>query len=287
MEYMISSLERWEKIMLKSFQFSVLISVYKSEVYSNFNESLLSIYDNQILKPTEIILVKDGPLNSDLDFAIKLWQEKLPEILKVYELEVNSGLATALNFGLIRCTHDIVARMDSDDISLPNRFNEQIEFMYSNPSISVLSSCIEEFDTEMINSIGYRKLPLTHNDIYKFAKRRNPISHPVSVFKKVDVLNVGGYPIFDKAQDYALWSLMLMKGYRFSNLKQVHLKMRTGNALMNRRGLRYLKNEYKILKYQKSIGFLNTYEYLFNLFTRTFFRIQPNFIKLFLYKIIK
>lgn len=268
-------------------EFSVLLSVYKNELSSNLEESLISIYEAQVVKPNEIILVKDGPLTDELDIVIDQWVAKLPDILKVYRLEKNSGLATALNFGLEKCSYEIVARMDTDDVSLPNRFKEQIIFLDANPSISVLSSCIEEYDTEMKVSLGYRELPLTHSDILEFAKRRNPISHPVVMFRKSAILKVGGYPIFSKAQDYALWSLLLSKGYIFANLESIHLNMRTGAGMMNRRGLNYLKNEYKILKFQKDIGFISLSDFVINICIRTFFRIQPNFIKIVLYKFIK
>ncbi len=268
-------------------KFSVLISVYIKEKPSNLNEALLSIYHNQFLKPDEIVLVKDGPLTMELDFVINQWEANLPGIFKIYALEYNSGLANALNFGLSKCNYDIVARMDSDDVSLPNRFFDQMYFLDSNPKISVLSSYIEEYDSSMNFSLGIRKLPLCHSSIFNFAKRRNPISHPVVIFRKNAILEVGGYPVFNKAQDFALWSLLLVRGFKFANLNVVHLKMRSGTLMMNRRGIDYLKNEYKILRFQKEIGFINLYDFIFNIFIRAFFRIQPNFIKIILYKLLK
>lgn len=269
------------------YDFTVLMSVYKDELVENFEEAISSIYDVQIIKPAEIIIIQDGPLTEELEIVIQKWFIKLPKVIKIFKLEFNSGLAKALNFGISMSSYDLIARMDSDDISLPNRFSEQIEFFKNNPETSVLSSYIEEFNETMTISLGVRKVPTSHSEIEKFAKIRNPISHPVSIFKKNDVLSVGGYPIFNKAQDYALWCLMIKRGYKFANLSNVHLKMRTGKKMMKRRGFEYLKNEIKIIKFQRKINFISSFQFILNLLVRTFYRIQPNFIKMLLYKSLK
>jgi glycosyltransferase involved in cell wall biosynthesis len=268
-------------------KFSVLLSVYKDELSENLNDCLFSIYDSQVLKPDEIVLIKDGPLTKELENVISTWTNRLPDILNAYSLSENCGLAIALNFGLQKCSYELVARMDSDDISLPNRFLKQVSFMVQNTHISVLSSYIDEYDAQMTKYQGVRRLPLLHSDIAHFAKSRNPISHPAAIFRKSAVLSVGGYPIFQRAQDYALWSLMITKGFKFANLKEVLLYMRTGGGLLKRRGLKYFKNEYYILIFQYKIGLINSFELIRNLFIRLFFRSQPNYVKALLYRLVK
>jgi len=176
--------------------------------------------------------------------------------------------------------------MDSDDISLPNRIEKQIRYMKNNPHISVLSAYIEEID-ERNNVVGKRLLPIENEEIIKFAKKRNPISHPCSVFRKNDVLSVGGYPLLRKSQDYALWSLMIINGYKFANIDEVLLKMRTGTAFLKRRGLEYLKYEIELLQYQRKIRFLNYYDFITNIIFRSFLRLSPDYIKILLYKNIR
>jgi len=264
-------------------KFSVLMSIYHKEYPDYFNHAMNSIWDDQILKPAQIVLVIDGPLTNALDVAIHSWMEKIPYILKIVRLFENRGLGAALNEGLKFCTNELVARMDTDDIASPDRFKNQIEFMTNNPDIAVSSAMIEEIDQEN-RVISIRKLPLNHNDIVKFSKTRNPISHPVAIFRKNAVLSVGGYPEFRKSQDYALWSLMLKENFFFGNINEVLLKMRAGDDLLSRRGLSYLKHELKILNYQRNIGFINHFEYIKNLIIRSLIRLVPSFIKKILYR---
>lgn len=137
------------------------------------------------------------------------------------------------------------------------------------------------------NYISIRKIPLIHNEIEKFAKYRNPISHPVSIFRKDAVLAVGGYPAFRKSQDYALWSLMLKNNYQFANIDDVLLRMRCGIELFQRRNFSYFKYEFDILRFQKKIGFINNYEFARNVIMRFYARILPGFIKKIIYRFVR
>ncbi len=267
--------------------FSVLMAVCFSDNPEYLNSAILSIHDNQTLKPKQIVIVVDGPINIELKSVLDSWKSILKDILLITYLQKNHGLAFALNFGLELCQYELVARMDSDDISLNHRFEAQINYMNRNPQISVLSSRIEEFDISMNKSLGFRNVPISHSEFRNFIVRRNPINHPSSCFRKKDVLSVGGYPLFKKAQDYALWSLMYVKGFNFANIDKTLLKMRTGNGLLKRRGFFYFKNEIKILQFQLRIGLINQRQFLTNFLLRGFIRIQPNFLKALIYKVIK
>ncbi|GHV72345.1 hypothetical protein AGMMS49928_29020 [Spirochaetia bacterium] len=128
-------------------KFSVLLSVYKNEKPEYLNRALVSIWDDQTLKPDQIVLVEDGQLTSELDKVIDEWQQRLSDIFTVVNLPENVGLGAALNEGLKYCKHDLVARMDTDDVSLPDRFEKQIAFMNNNPQIAVSSAFIEEVNS--------------------------------------------------------------------------------------------------------------------------------------------
>lgn len=264
--------------------FSVLLSVYKKETPEFLNQALASIYDEQKLKPSQIVLVKDGVLTLDLDGIINAWQEKLSDVLTIVALETNIGLGAALNEGLKACKYELIARMDTDDIAMPERFEKQIEFMQKNPDIVASSAQIEEWDTELTQKIDQRNLPTDPAAVARFAKRRSPLSHPVSIFRKSAVLDVGGYPPLRKAQDYALWSLLLINNYKLANLSDMLLKMRTGNEILERRGWSYFKQEFQLLKYQREIGFLSTYDFVLNTLLKSLLRLSPDFIKRFAYK---
>ncbi|MDI5890277.1 glycosyltransferase [Halomonas rhizosphaerae] len=267
--------------------FSVLLSVYKDESPSYLKQALLSIWDDQLLKPSQIVIVRDGPLTSDLNSVLVDFKAVLGGVLTEVSIDKNVGLGAALNEGLKHCQYELVARMDTDDVALPNRFARQAEFMLENPDVSVCSTWVQEFDQNLKNSQGLRKVPVSHEEIVNFGKRRNPLSHPAVIFRKSAVLGVGGYPPFRKSQDYALWSLLLSRGYKMANIPEVLLHMRTGDGLMARRGLSYLMHEYRILRFQKDIGFIGWKDYLVNLAIRTTVRLPPAPIKRMLYKLAR
>lgn len=262
---------------------SVLMSVY-SEEKLDYLESCLQSLVEQTLMANEVVLVEDGPISSDLLDVIERYRKVL-NIISV-SLEKNVGLGCALNAGLKTCTFDLVARMDTDDLAVPNRFEKQVIFMQVHPEISASSGCIDELDDDG-EFLSKRSLPLTHCLLLKFAKKRNPLSHPAVIFRKQVVLSVGGYPEFRNAQDYALWTLLIVKGFHLANLPDVLVKMRTGSRMMERRGLNYLKGEVKLLQFQRSIGFLSFNQFIFNFFVRSVVRLSPMFVKHWLYHVVR
>lgn len=264
--------------------FCILLSVYKNESPSFLDASLNSIWDTQILKPKQIVLVKDGPLTHSLDSVINFWGERLGEILTVVSLKNNVGLGAALNEGIKYCRFELVARMDTDDVAMPERFVKQVKFMQANPDIVASSAQVEEWNSDFTELIGTRKLPLAPSEVIRFAKRRSPLSHPVSIFRKKIVLDVGGYPPLRKAQDFALWSLLLSKGYKLANMPDILLKMRAGDELISRRGWSYYKHEIQLYSFQKRIGFLSTSDYVVNIIGKGILRLAPNFIKTLIYR---
>jgi len=264
-------------------KFSVLMSVYNRESADFLSRAIESIYEEQILKPSEIVLVKDGPLGADLEAVIFEWKNKLGDLLTVVPLKFNVGLAKALNKGLEYCMYELVARMDTDDIALPERFEKQVNFMLNNPDVAVSSGCIEEWNQDFSVKISERRLPLDHNSILIFAKKRSPISHPAVIFRKSAVLAVGGYPTI-YPEDYPLWGTMLAQGYKFANLPDVLLKMRVGNALVERRGKEFLKGEIKVFKHLYAVGLISRYELFRNVVVRSFVRLSPVLVKKILYK---
>ncbi|MEZ9570527.1 glycosyltransferase [Vibrio splendidus] len=264
--------------------FSVLLSVYNKEEPHFLDEAIESIYDSQTLKPSEIVLVQDGPLTCELLKVIAKWKFKLGSILVLVELERNQGLANALNIGLEHCTYDLVARMDTDDISLPDRFDIQTQFMKSRPLVVASSGQVIEYDLKLERVLGARNLPLNYVDLIKLSRFRSPLSHPAVMFRKNVILSLGGYPQFSNSQDWALWSLLLSKGKAIENVSNQLLHMRTDRSLLDRRGAKYYLNEIKIFKYQKDIGLSNRYHYFFNVLSKGVLRCSPNIVKKIAYK---
>lgn len=268
-----------------SVKFSILLSIYHREDPRFLNIALESIWDHQILKPSEIVLVEDGKLTDELYNVIAKWQEKLGDVLKVVPLETNQGLGKALNIGLQYCTHDIVARMDTDDIATPDRFSKQLQAFLDNPELDIVGGQIREFEKE-IGDIPYiRNLPLVHDEIFQFAKKRCPFNHPAVMYRKSAVIAAGGYQDDHLYEDYALWIRMLMNHAKTINLPDVILNMRSGTAMFERRGgLSYAKSEYKVQTKFFKQGFLTFPEYTKNLIIRLPVRIMPNQVRGFIYK---
>ncbi|MGG3467838.1 glycosyltransferase [Neobacillus pocheonensis] len=264
--------------------FSVLLSVYNKENPIYFEESLKSII-NQSLVPSEIVLVKDGPLNAALDKIVNQFQVLYPNLFQVISLKNNVGLGEALRIGVEHCSNEIVARMDTDDISLPFRFERQINIMESDPTISVLGSWIAEFDDEPSEIKTIRKVPLNYEEIKKKARYRNPLNHMSVVFRKSAVIEAGNYKPFLWNEDYYLWVRMLIKGFKIVNLGEILLYVRAGEAMFNRRGgLKYLLNEVKLQKEFLDLKFTSTNDYVRNIVIRGSVRVLPNKIRGIIYK---
>jgi glycoside transferase family 2 len=267
-------------------EFSVLLSVYYHETVENIQQALQSII-NQTVSPYEIILIKDGPLSKELDSIIEEYSYK-HDFIKIIYLPKNVGLGKALNKGLEFCTCDIIARMDTDDIAKPNRFERQLQIFENNPDLDLVGAWIDEFEGNIENILSIRKVPEYHLDIYKFAKRRSPINHPVAMFKKSAVLAVGGYKHFPLFEDYYLWVRMLMNNAIFYNIQESLLYFRYSSDVIKRRGgWNYAINEYKLQKEFRNIGFINNIEFIENILIRFIPRILPNTLRSIIYKIIR
>jgi len=264
-------------------ELSVLMATYQGDQPDALRRSLASIWAQQTVRPNQVVLVVDGPVSDDLNEIISEAQYSIGDALTVVRLQHNRGLAVALNVGLEHCRADIVARMDADDVSVSERFEKQFAFMLKHPRVAVLGSWIVEVDATTGETTP-RYVPESHRDIERFAKWRNPISHPSVIFRKQPVVQVGGYPNFRKWQDYALWSVLLQKGFKFANLGVGLVRMNGGRSLVLRRGLHYFLDESRVIFFQWHSGFLSTPQFLVNLIGRFVIRAVPVSVRALLYK---
>lgn len=263
--------------------FSALLSLYIKENPEFLHQSLDSLF-HQTLLPDEVILVEDGPLAPELEHVVSEYLARYP-ILKVVPLPQNQGLGKALNEGLKYCSYELIARMDTDDIAKPDRFQKQVEVFEKHPEIDVCGAWIDEFEGDIDKIISTRKLPEWHNDIAAYAKKRNPINHPVVMFKKSAVVKAGGYQHFPLFEDYYLWVRMLMNGAKFYNIQESLLWFRFSPEMFKRRGgWGYAMKELKFQKALRAMGFISTPHYLKNVVIRLITRIIPNSWRSFIYK---
>lgn len=198
--------------------YSVLMTVYKKDSPEYFALALDSML-HQTLPPDEIVLVKDGPVPNSLQ---KVIDERLNSGIEINQVQLpqNKGLGLALNEGIKVVRNELIARMDSDDYSLPKRCELQVKEFEKNPKLDICGCPVKEFVGDIHNVVGARKVPLTNEEIHKFAKKRDPFNHPTVMYKKSTVKKVGCYSDYRKNQDTDLWIRMLSAGAVGMNLNQ-------------------------------------------------------------------
>ena len=266
--------------------YSVLMSVYVKEKAEYLRTAMDSIW-NQTIPTDDFVLVCDGPLNEVLDAVIEVMEKMHPDTLHVVRLEKNGGLGKALNEGIKHCKHELVARMDSDDISRPDRCERQLKVFQEHPDISVVSGTVEEFTTSISEIEARRVPPETQEEIIAFAKKRNPFNHPCVVYKKSAVEAAGGYQDFYLLEDYYLWIRMLQKGSTGYNLQEPLLWMRAGSDMYKRRaGWKYAKSQKALFKYMKDSRFISGSQYMKSVAVRTASSITPNWLREFMFKTV-
>lgn len=214
---------------------SVLMSVYRSEKPQYLDRALQSVWDDQARKPDEIILVQDGPLGEELLQVIDKWQTKLSNVLVLIKNEVNIGLTKSLNKGIRVAKGEYIARMDSDDISLPNRFVKQEKFLNERPSVYVVGGAIQEFNDED-GIIGERHFPKDTEEAIHYIHKASPFAHPAVMIRKALFDEGVMYnEAYRTTQDLALWFDVLKTKHQVANLYDFVLKFRRDSNVYQRR----------------------------------------------------
>lgn len=262
---------------------SVVMSVYKAEKPAFLNLSMSSIWSEQAVKPDEIILIEDGPLGKDLLKVIENWRCIIGPRLKIIVNTDNIGLTKSLNKGIAIASSQYIARMDSDDISTPNRFKLQAEFLDNHNDVHVVGGSISEFNADNQN-LGIRNFPRNNDSILKYIYKASPLAHPAVMMRKCIFDNGLTYnDNYRTSQDIALWFDVLKAGYKIANLNEIVLKFRRDGDVFKRRSRAKAKNEFKIyLNGIRSIYGLITWRYIFPI-ARFCFRMMPVSVVKFIY----
>ena len=265
--------------------YSVLMSVYFKEQPNNLRQAMESMR-HQTVPTSDFILVCDGPLTDKLDAVINEEQKKFGPVLHVFRLEKNGGLGNALNEGLKICRNELVARMDSDDISRPYRCEKQLELFERYPDICLSSGTVSEFVTDPDHPTGKRTLPITDAEIRAFSRKRNPMNHPCVMFKKSAVESAGGYKeTYHLFEDYYLWVRMLMKGYKARNARDVLLDMRSpADMYLRRGGKKYAEDMLRFHQWMKRSGWSSEVDYLSGAVPHAVVCVLPNGVRKLVYK---
>ena len=215
-------------------KYSVLMSVYKNEKAEYFRLALDSMLA-QTATPDEIVIVEDGPLTDELYNVIYEYVAKDSALFTIVKNETNIGLGLALNEGLKACRNELIARMDTDDISKPERCEKQLAVFAENPELSIVGAFVDEFHSTPEEIASTRAVPEKHDEIYNFAKKRSAFNHPVVMYKKSKVLEFNGYSDLRRNQDVDLFGRMLFGGCKAENIGESLLYFRSNDALAKRR----------------------------------------------------
>lgn len=261
--------------------FSVVTSVYKNDKSEFVRVALDSMLINQTVKPTEIVLVRDGQVTEALDRLLDEYEARYPEVFNIIRLKQNGGLGKALRLGVESAKNDIVARMDSDDICLPNRFELQLKYLELHPNVDITGGQMTEFIDTPDNIIGKRIVPCDNEDIYNFMKNRCALNHVTVMFRKKAVLKVGNYQDWFWNEDYYLWVRMMIAKCTFANVPDVLVNVRSGADQYARRGGRkYYESEKGIKKLQLDNKMITKMEYCYFVAQRYIIQIlMPNWLR--------
>ena len=262
-------------------EFSIITSVYKNDKPEFVRVALDSMLEHQSVKPDEIVLVQDGPVPVELSTVLTEYEVKYPNVMHVIRLEKNGGLGNALKLGVENAKYDLCARMDSDDISLPDRFEKQLAYLEAHPECDIVGGQMTEFIDSPDNIVGRREVPLTNEEIYQFMKSRCALNHVTVVFRKESVLKVGNYQDWFWNEDYYLWVRMMMNHCVFANIPDVAVNVRSGADQYARRGgKKYFDSEIGIKKLMLKNGMITRKEYIINYLERFIIQLLlPNSVR--------
>ena len=269
-------------------KYSVLMSVYKNDNPDFLKVALESIYEKQTRKPDEIVVVFDGELTPALYSVLNKFRENKENIVFYYPQATNQGLGKALRIGSEKCTGDYIFRMDSDDISVPERFEKQIAYIESHTDIDVLGTDIAEFDKSPENEQMRKRIcPQKHDDIVKMSKTRNPMNHVTVCIKKSALEKCGGYETLLLLEDYYLWLKMIAAGCKLENINDSLVYVRVGNGFDSKRGSKVRVRGWKELqKFMLKHGMISKGEAFLNMVYIRGFVYCPNILRKFVYEVI-
>lgn len=219
--------------------FTVLISTYIKDDVKDFELAVKSIFYNTVV-PNEILITVDGPVTNEMNQLLEYFTKLLPNVVRILRQKINQGRGNIAAFGVESARYELIAKMDSDDIAILQRFEKQLSLMLNN-NVDVLGGQISEFD-ESFEIISRRVVPVTQEEIVDFSRMRSPINQPTVMFRRSSVLKVGNYTNLNVLEDYDLWMRMIANKMIFQNVDEDLVYMRAFRQMYQRRGgIQYFK----------------------------------------------
>lgn len=254
--------------------FSLLMPVYRADTPERVRRAAVSGTVEQQRRPDELVIVRDGPVPPPLAAELDRLVRELPVPVVRVDLQRNAGLPAALNAGLARCRHDVVARADADDVSYPRRFAVQLPVIEA--GADVVGSSMHEIGDDERCPLALRRAPVGRRDILAVSRHRNPVSHPTVVFRRPAVQAVGGYEDVPLAEDYWLWVRLLHAGADVRNVAEPLVGYRVSAGSYERRGgWRVFRAELALQSRLRGIGHIGFLQWVRNVVVRGGYRFVP------------
>jgi glycosyltransferase involved in cell wall biosynthesis len=265
--------------------FSLLMSVWAGDRPDFLELAFVSTVVEQTRPPADVVLVQDGPIGPDLAAALLQLRQDSPVPVQLVELKANAGLGIALDQGISACKHDIVARMDADDISLPRRFETQLPLLEDGTDL--VGSALLEFGTSVDDIVGRRVPPISQAAIVSYSRFHQPFNHPTVVYRRPAVQSVGGYRDLPLMEDYLLFAKMIGMGASVANVAEPLVLYRVGaGAYARRGGVALLKSEWRLQRRLLDLGFTNQVQFARNVIVRGGYRLVPERLRRTAYRVL-
>lgn len=259
-------------------RFSLLMSVYRGDDSAHLTAAFRSVVHDQTRRPDDVVLVQDGPVPSQLGETIKSLIQSAPVPTTLVSLPDNIGLGLALDRGLAVCKHDIVARMDADDVALPRRFAVQVPIVES--GVDLVGSALLEFADSPADIVGRRVPPLDPAEIVRYARFHQPFNHPTVIYRRTAVRAAGGYRHLPLMEDYLLFAKMIQLGATVANVEEPLVLYRVGaGAYARRGGVMLVKSEWRLQRSLRSQGFTTQAQFVRNVVVRGGYRLVPERVR--------
>lgn len=265
-------------------KYSALTTVYEKEKPEYLKQCLDSML-SQTVMPSEYVIVEDGPIGEKLEKVLNEYTQKY-RIIKVVVLEKNSGLGVASNVGIEACSNDLIARLDSDDIALPERCEKELKMFEQEEDLVVVGTDMFEFEDNIDNIVSIKKMPSEPKKIYEFGKRRNPFNHSTVMMRKSIVQKYGGYSSMRRTQDLELFTRLLIKGCKCRNISEPLIFFRSGkDRIIRKKKMSSFKNDLAVYKRNYKEKYMSLIDYFVVISRQIIFYFMPNSIANYLYKL--
>jgi glycosyltransferase involved in cell wall biosynthesis len=255
-------------------EFSLLMSVWGGDDPEFLEAAFRSVVHDQTRPPDDVVVVQDGPVPAALEATITGLIHESPVPTTLLALDANVGLGLALDQGMAACAHDIVARMDADDIALPHRFETQVPLVEG--GVDLVGSALLEFGSGPEDIVGRRVPPIAPDEIVRYSRFHQPFNHPTVVYRRSAVQAAGGYRHLAMMEDYLLFAKMIGQGATVANVAEPLVLYRIGaGAYARRGGVDVLKSEVALQRRLYEMGFTSRPQLVRNIMVRGGYRLVP------------